>query len=121
MRSASGWLPWTRMGWRRRARISLVFAVMKMGRYAIALLGTAATSAWPHGSLAADSGAWAKLVGGTLHFAPVQVPSAVLLLIFALLTLGSLILIRGLVTLGHADAPSRRTRWLSRSDESRAA
>lgn len=91
-----------------------------MGRFAIAGLGTAATLAWPHGSLAADSGARAKLVGGTLDFAPVQVPSAVLLLIFALLTLGSLILIRGLVTLGHSETPSRWPRRFARSDESRA-
>lgn len=108
------------MGYGRRARISPLFAAMKMERYAIAGLGTAATWAWPHRSLAADSGTWAKLVGGPLDFAPVQVPSAVLLLFFALLTLGSLILIRGLVTLGHSDTPSRWTRWMSRSDESRA-
>jgi hypothetical protein len=92
---------------------------MKMGRIAIAGLGTAATLVWPHESPAADSGAWAKLGGGSLNFAPVQVPSAVLLLIFALLTLGSLILIRGLVTIGH-DTQSRWTRRLARSDESRA-
>jgi hypothetical protein len=108
------------MGQERRARISPVFAVMKMARYAIAGLGTAATLAWPHASPAAGSGAWAKLVGGTLNFAPVQVPSAVLLLLFALLTLGSLILIRGLVTIGHSDTPSRWTRRFPRSEESRA-
>ena len=107
------------MGSGRRAWISPVLAAMNMGRYAIAGFGTAATLVWPHWSLAADSGAWARLVGGTLDFAPVQVPSAVLLLIFALLTLGSLIIIRGVVTVGH-DTPSRWSRRFARSDESRA-
>jgi hypothetical protein len=109
-------------GWgrERRARISPVFAIMKMGRYAVAGLATAATLAWPHGSPAADSVAWGKLVGGLLNDAPVQVPSAVLLLAFAVLTLGSLLLIRAVAMLGRSETPPRWTRWFARSDESRA-
>jgi hypothetical protein len=94
---------------------------MKIGRYAIAGLSTAASAAWSRWATAADSGAWAKPAGGLLNDAPVQVPSALLLLTFAVLTLGGLLLVvRAVPPERRSDRRPRWTRWFARPDESRA-
>jgi hypothetical protein len=53
-----------------------------------------------------------------MHDAPVQVPSAVLFLIFAVLLLASLLLIRAVES--QRPSGARRLRWFARRDESRA-
>jgi hypothetical protein len=92
---------------------------MKTWRHAIAGLAAAASAAWPRSSPAADSGMWAKPGGGLLNDAPVQVPSVIVLLTFAVLTLGAMLLTRAVAEHGSAHS-RRRIRWLSRSEESRA-
>jgi hypothetical protein len=54
-----------------------------------------------------------------MHDAPVQVPSAVLFLIFVVLLLASLLLIRA-VDSQRLSGARRRLRWFARRDESRA-
>jgi hypothetical protein len=54
-----------------------------------------------------------------MNDAPVQVPSVVLLLTFAVLTLGAVLLTRAVAAHGYGRL-RRHIRWLSRSEESRA-
>jgi len=82
-------------------------------------LVTAASAAWPRVSLGADTGAWTKLAGGSLNDAPVQVPSSVLLLTFAILMLGSLLLIRAGAPRRGSAAPTGGAGRFARSEESR--
>ena len=56
-----------------------------------------------------------------LNGTPIQVPSAVILLILAALIVGSLVLMRSAGSLGRTAAPPRRPRWLARSAAARAS
>lgn len=55
--------------------------------------------------------------GGLLNDAPVQVPSAVLLAIFALILVASWILVRRGGPQPRGEGPPRRIRWLARSEQ----